>query len=250
MDLYRRSPLWLRRALAHPLYHVAQRTGSVAMPVARRLAWAHFGLTDVREDGVTPEGVGTVWVEVGANRGGSLARAPHGARVFAFEPNLRLLADIQRARPDASVIAAAVAEESGLRTFHLASFDAASSFLAVDEGSVSALPPEEQFRHEADVLVPTVRLDEFMGEAGLEVIDVLVSDTQGYDLEVLRSLGARIADVRRIEVEAWAEGRDQYVGASNSRAAVVEYLTGHGFALVEEHSIARGAALDLVFVRG
>lgn len=108
---------------------------------------------------------------------------------------------------------------------------------------------EHKFRHEADVLVPTLRLDEFMEAAGLEVIDVLVSDTQGYGLEVLRSLGTRIDDVRRIEVEAWVDGREQYIGAMNSRDAVVDYLTRHGFELEEAHGIARGAALDLVFVR-
>jgi len=249
IDFYRRSPLWLKRALAHPAYHLAQRTASFAMPLARRLAWSHFGLDEVRDRSATDDGAGMIWVEVGANRGGSLARAPQGARIFAFEPNLQLIADLQRARPDATVIGAAAAEANGVQPFHLASFDAASSFLAVDERSIAALPPEEQFRHEAEVLVPTVRLDAFMAAAGLDRIDVLVSDAQGYDLEVLRSLGTRIADVQRIEVEASVEGRDQYVGAANSRSAVVEHLTGHGFVLVEEHVIARGAAVDLVFVR-
>lgn len=189
----------------------------------------------------------SIWVEVGANRGGSLARAPRDARVYAFEPNHQLLREILTIRPDALVIPAAVGESNGVQTLHLTSFDAASSFLPIDDSQMVELPVEDRFVQVGDIPVPVVRLDSFMEAVGLDRIDTLVSDTQGYDLSVLRSLGDRIRDIGRIEVEASIPGREQYVGADNQRDAVVTYVEAFGFTLVAEYEIAHGAAVDLVF---
>ena len=46
-----------------------------------------------------------------------------------------------------------------------------------------------------------IRLDTFMAERGIDTIDLLEVDAQGEDLRVVQSLGDRIGDVRRIQIE-------------------------------------------------
>lgn len=111
------------------------------------------------------------------------------------------------------------------------------------------MPPEDRPLWTRETFVSTVRLDTFMAAAHLDRIDMLVVDAQGSDLSVLRSLGSRLADVRQIEVEAFLPGKAQYVGAENSREAVITYLTTHGFMLVAEYPIVQGTQVDLVFRR-
>lgn len=212
-----------------------------------RYEWAVEQPAPGETSGVIPSGDRPIWVEVGASQGGSLYEAPPNARVYAFEPNTLLLADLHRARPDATVIAAAVTGHDGMATFHFASDPAAGSLRPIDSTYVRQFLAADAYHETQASPVPTVRLDTFMQSVGLNRIDFLSVDAQGADLSVLQSLGDRLRDVRRIRVEAYLPGGSQYVDADNDREGIVQYLTARGFALVDEHPIVFNTYVDLLF---
>jgi hypothetical protein len=98
------------------------------------------------------------------------------------------------------------------------------------------------------VPVPTMRLDTFLSAAGVARVDFLKVDAQGTDLQVVRSLGARIRDVQRIQVEAAKPGHRQYAGAAD-RNEILAFLTANGFRLVLEEEQSHGQEVNLTFVR-
>lgn len=246
--MYQRLPKSIRAMIARLLFTTGGKLQRVGGNLRSRYSWAMDGTSQSSEPRETRSD-GLVWVEVGACRGGSLRAAPEGSLVYAFEPNVALLADLIHGYPEASVIPAAVGERNGLAPFHFTDDAATGSLRAIDHTYVTGLLGADAYQETSTGLVPMIRLDTFMDTVPLSRIDVLVVDAQGADLAVLKSLGGRLADVGRIQVEAYLPGGSQYIGADNDRDAIVSFLTSNHFTLVSEKDIAFGTYVDLTFAR-
>ena len=194
---------------------------------------------------------GGVWVDVGTCRGETtLSHARHNPnlRVFAFEPNLRMVSKLVGGVPNFLVFPMAVAEQDGTATFYLNEFEMASSLLPLNDEAVQTWVGVENHKVERAVTVPTVRLDTFMGLVGLERIDFLKIDAQGMDLAVARSAGQRLRDIARIAMEVAVAPVPLYKGAP-SKSEVLTFFGEAGFALERTESQTYGQEENLTFVR-
>jgi FkbM family methyltransferase len=135
--------------------------------------------------------------DVGANRGQTIE---HFRGVFAhpvihaFEPGLETFSELQRSRagiPDVHLNNVALGARAESRTFIQNQFDNMSSFL---EPSVDAWG-EVKDRYPVEVTT----VDDYCAAHGIARIDILKSDTQGFDLEVLKG-AQRMIEQRAIRL--------------------------------------------------
>jgi FkbM family methyltransferase len=122
--------------------------------------------------------------DVGANRGQSIERFRRRFEqplIHAFEPGREAFAELQRryaATPGIILNNTALGAQPESRTFLDNDHDDMSSFL---EPSVTAWG-EITSRYPVDVIT----LDDYCESRGVDRIDILKIDTQGFDLQVLR----------------------------------------------------------------
>jgi FkbM family methyltransferase len=192
-----------------------------------------------------------VWIDVGAHLGEktfSFAERNPSARVFAFEPNLKIASRLIGRLPNYVVITKAVAEEDGNAPFYLNRFEAASSLLPFVPDGLARWIGGDVLQVEATPHVPTIRLDTFLEQFGIERVSYLKIDAQGADLSVVRSLGTRISDVDRISLEVQITNVPLYRSGSQ-KSDVLRFLHESGFKLVATEQQSHGQEENLTFER-
>jgi len=191
------------------------------------------------------------WIDVGAHEGETtigFAAARADLLVYGFEPNLAVASRVMGRLRNYVVIPMAIALKDGTAELKLTAVDAASSLLDMDEevaakwigGAADLAVVNRQVVH-------TMRLDTFMNRMGIEHVHFLKVDTQGADLDVVRSAGDRLRDIDRIQMEV-TKGDQLYQGAA-STDEVLSFMAGHGFKLVEREDQTFGQEENLTFVR-
>jgi FkbM family methyltransferase len=185
-------------------------------------------------------------LDVGANRGQwTAALRSHGYRgqVLSFEPDSKAYEALESvAGRDAAwnVIRAAVGSSLGVAKLNAASDSAVSSFLSPTTAYIRRNPGGATARIET---VPIVRLDS-MSEILTSIGPLfLKSDTQGWDLEVLRGLGSVAERVVAVQVELSV--RPIYSGGSD-HLEVIEQLRERGFVPAGFFTVDRDASHRLV----
>src|SRR5262249_52269350 len=146
------------------------------------------------------------------------------------------------------VLPMAVDERDGAADFHVNRCRAASSLLALVPEGVSRWQGGEDLDVEATTTVPTIRLDTFLNAADIGKVAYLKIDTQGNDLAVLRSLGGRLKDVARIDLEVQITPVPLYQNAAEKQE-VIDFLTRAGFDLIDSVSQSHDQEQNLTFVR-
>ena len=155
---------------------------------------------------VVGPGAGAVCIDVGAHDGEFIRllkaklRRP---RIHAFEPAPEPFARLQAnhgADPDVTLVNAGVGDEAGRIEFHIYENQVLNSFLPILPSGAAILGNGKLLRN---LEVPVQRLDDYAAGSGLEKIDLLKIDTQGYELRVLG--GARrlleTGSVRAVAIE-------------------------------------------------
>ncbi len=137
---------------------------------------------------------GSVVFDVGANIGQYSLLASklvgEGGQVYAFEPSPDVLNKLQEniklnSAENIEVVAKAVTAKSGRMQFYTASEQG-------NQGVGSLLPAEAYRAHtrSADSIdVEALTLDDFCEDRGIERVDFLKIDVEGFDLEVLKGAG-------------------------------------------------------------
>ena len=95
--------------------------------------------------------------------------------------------------------------------------------------------------------VPCRRLDSLIREHGIERVRLLKIDAQGYDLEIIKSLGAEIGRVEELICEVQIS-QLPYRDASK-KEEIIEHLHSKGFLFVKQESQTYGQELNLYFRR-
>ena len=85
----------------------------------------------------------------------------------------------------------------------------------------------------------------FFARERIDAVELLKIDTEGPDLDVVRSAGDDIRRVKQIQLEVQS-GPEYYVGGTREEQAVA-YLAAHGFTLVRKWDHPHGWAHDLTF---
>ena len=192
-----------------------------------------------------------IWIDVGAHEGEltfPFAAADRSLLVYAFEPNLHAASRIMGRLRNYVVLPIAVAERDGSAVLQRNAYEQSSSLLPADEAGVKSWITEQEFKVVGTVTVPTMRLDTFMNEAGIDRVDYLKIDAQGLDLEVVKSAGDRLRDVAKVQLEATTVDYRQYEGAPDKRV-IIEYMGSRGFRLTEEEIQSHGQEANLTFLR-
>ena len=221
----------MRRFLGSAVHRVLDRFGYIL--VKRNFARFGYSLfTDVRRISRTwGWSVETVF-DVGANVGQfatETLRGLPGATVYSFEPHPGAFAELSRlSGPQLKTHELALAAEPGEATLYVYGSETETSL-------INSLTPNARFPqkfgfepHEVKVRCATV--DAFCQEAGIERIDLLKVDTEGFDLVVLRGAERMLREGRVRFV--YVEFNDLFARAGTTGGALVpiaEYLDPFGF---------------------
>lgn len=161
----------------------------------------------------------------------------YGCHVYAFECNPdclevcdTILASFQN--DNIHLVKKAVSLENGPITFYpfdLAKYDnmGASSMFKIDFSRRDPRDPDCQRPNpQMEIVVEGTRLDTFMEEYGVENVDLLCIDLQGYELNALKSLGKKLETAKYVLTECSIDST--YIGGA-SFAELAEYLVEAGF---------------------
>ena len=147
---------------------------------------------------------------------------------------------------------------SGVSVFNFAIDlqDGVASFFVNQDRQTSSLLPAvvserwsdyaENLCQESVIDVPVKRLDTFIKENQIEEVDFLKIDTQGNDLNVIKSAGSSIHRVKRLSLEV--QLTPLYDGGS-TKDDVIEYLEARGFRLSQSSLQTNGLEENLEFIR-
>jgi FkbM family methyltransferase len=167
--------------------------------------------------------------DIGANVGQSIARFNEllpDSRIWSFEPSpatFRTLAANVGKLPDVTLENLGVGSETGTRELFENDHPDMSSFLAPSETAWGKIVGRTS--------VPTTRLDDYCDAHGIGHIDVLKTDTQGYELEVLKGAERLIAAnrIRLVAMEVIFSNMYEELPAFD---VVYRHLVDRGFRLV------------------
>lgn len=133
-----------------------------------------------------------VFIDVGANTGAwslsFLQHMPHGGQGFLFEPSPLALEKLRRdltvhlETGRVNLISAAVSDKTGFMPFYMES----------DAGETSSLIQEHSQSEARRIEVRVTNLDAEIARCGLDFVDVLKIDAEGFDLHVIKGASASL----------------------------------------------------------
>lgn len=144
----------------------------------------------------------------------------------------------------------ALAESDGSVTFHIHDFDAASSIGVLSESYKQR--HNRHFEIVESVDVPCYHLGNFLHERGIHEIDTLVTDIQGFDLAVLKTLDPWIRNqaIRAIKSEVEQDQIPQSYEdiPGNKEKDFLEFL-GDDYELIHRRGEPGWSFNDLTWIR-
>ena len=161
----------------------------------------------------------------------------YGCSVYAFEcnPDCLEVCDTILAsfhNDNIHLVKKAISLENAPITFYpfdLAKYDnmGASSMFKIDFSRRD--PRDPDYKHpnpQIEISVEGTRLDTFMEHCGIDTVDLLCVDLQGYELNALKSLGKKLETAKYVLTECSTDST--YIGGALF-AELAEYLAEAGF---------------------
>jgi FkbM family methyltransferase len=134
----------------------------------------------------------------------------------------------------AEVIEAACSSEDGWADFHEYNNGMSSSLLKVHDDAKDKFGRAD-WKETTAYQVKTINLGKWLDDRGIGEIETLVTDAQGMDLEILKTLEARLKSksIKSIRTESDDEGFQHYQGFDNSLTAQREFMESCGYCPVK-----------------
>jgi FkbM family methyltransferase len=221
-------PGFIRRMVVNPILQSARRLGVYVTRDPEWLAYEHHlrrMLSTLRINCV---------LDVGSYRGDfarMLRRLGYLGLIISFEPvssNFEFLEIAREGDPDWKIHRMALGSAKGSAPIQVFTGTTFHSFLPPSEYGLAKFRDKMQVERTENV--PLERLDGLLDEIVKEIDDphiFLKVDTQGYDLEVMRGLGSRSAEISALQIEMAVN--PIYREATNSLADALTYLEARGF---------------------
>jgi FkbM family methyltransferase len=218
----------LGRAFLNPILRLARRLG---VYVTRDPDWLAYE-TNLRRI-LSALRINCV-LDVGSYRGDFarlLRRIGYAGLIISFEPvasNYELLEEARVEDTKWRIHRMALGSTAGHAPIRVFAGTTFHSFLSPSEYGLSRFPDKLQL--ERTETVPMERLDNLLDDLVKEVDDpriFLKVDTQGYDLEVIRGLGSKTADISALQIEMAVT--PIYEDPTNSFVEALSYLQSVGF---------------------
>jgi FkbM family methyltransferase len=172
--------------------------------------------------------------DVGANTGGNSAHFKNDKNntVYAFEPTPFLIkTHLNKLKDDNYIIIdKAVSDFSGYAEFNIAGQSdwGCSSLNTFEDNLTSTWPGRGDFIITEKINVEVIRLDDFIKNNNILLVDYLHCDTQGNDLKVLKSFGEEISKLKAGVVEGFRKN-PLYKDIDNSVDNIVSFLQSNDF---------------------
>lgn len=211
-------------------------------------------ITDIRNIlGISPA---KTIVDVGAHEGQTAARYAQGfpaAAIYSLEPFADSFARLQLNTRHLSAVKAfpwALGDADEQRELNVNQFSATNSLL---KAAVVTDPEVNRFLQPLrQVTIEMRRLDSFCRDQGIEFIDLLKLDVQGFEMDVLRG-GSRLLQSRRIALIYSEVTFESFYLGQTTFGELHPFLTEQGFELVDLYGQTRSAAsgirwCDMLFV--
>jgi FkbM family methyltransferase len=164
--------------------------------------------------------------DVGANAGQTLEeilRYWKNASVHCFEPNPQAFAELQRravGRSHVKLNPWALGSEAGEQTFKASESSTMSSFFAAGK--------DQSLRIVATYPMRIDTLDAYCERESIDHVDLLKTDTQGFDLNVIKGAAGMI-DQGKIDMILVEITFVEYYAGQASAGQLIDYLTDHEF---------------------
>jgi len=174
--------------------------------------------------------------DVGANTGQDSQHyaLDQANTVYAFEPTPQLLHEylypFTKKHPNYIVIPKAITDYDGTITFNVAGQHdwGCSSIHEFNDNLGETWPGRNDFKKTEEIQVECTTMRTFLLENNIEQVDYMHSDTQGNDLNVLKSFGDSINRLVGGQVEAYNKN-PLYKNIDNSCDNIKKFLKNNGF---------------------
>jgi len=125
-------------------------------------------------------------------------------QIIGFEPDEAECAALN-AKGEAFVkyLPFAVGEKVEPRTFHLLVAEGSSSLFRPNYTFISRFTPERNYAIKREIPIQTDTLDAVLKQSGIDNVDYLKIDTEGFEREILNGATETLKHVFAIEVEVW-----------------------------------------------
>jgi len=185
--------------------------------------------------------------DIGACQGESICKFEGYDEIYCFEPckhNFRILEKFCENDSRIKCYEFAISTEEGISKFNFHRHYAYSSLHNINYDSKDFISLLDNFDPGFDEIesvyeVDVMRLDTFISENNIDHIDLLKTDTQGNDLNVIKSLGNFIGRVNTIELEVQLK---PLYHNSPSREDIIDYMYKRNFTLLSE--VSNGLGLE------
>jgi len=195
-------------------------------------------------------------IDVGADTNGSETKKMRRGNtpIIFLEPNLKAFSRLQ-IEPYDMKLPMAIHKENGVVEFNLYQ-EGTHSIL---ETNVDRLPHFYIDGYSGNLavreawvprktIVPCIRLDTLINQLGIKHVEFLKIDTQGYDFEVIKSLGDKIGIVDSLVCEVQITAEEVYLNSSK-KSEIMEYMTARGFKLAATQKQTFDQEENLFFIR-
>ena len=206
---------------------------------------------DIEEDKTQ---YGKIGIDIGACIGETIHYFDKCDKVYAIEPGKEEFIQLkENYKNDKRIIPLnyAIAEENGSKSLNCYHNGRFSSFLEFQkEGEFYNFCQEnvESFDNlKEKINVETKRLDTFIDENEISEIEFIKIDTQGYDLNVVKSLGKYIDKVKKIQLESQ---KQTLYKNSPLKDEIISYMNNNNFKLIgnDYGEISKDFEEDLIFL--
>lgn len=196
---------------------------------------------------------GNIVIEVGSYLGDDalieLCRSLN-CQLYMFEPDSELYGLIaEKVRPydNLHVLNKAVSVCNGKTKFYISNHKSRSSVHKFIP-SVNKLWGDTfgNFHMLSEVEVNVTRLDTFMEENNISHVDLIIIDAQGEDLNVIKSLGDKITQCKRIQAEACVYKYPLYENVFTKKE-LTDYMKKYGFVVEKTWKDAMGRLENILF---
>jgi FkbM family methyltransferase len=197
-----------------------------------------------------------VIIDVGAHADGTDGKSRKretGYPVIYFEPDFDPFSRLQIS-PNDIKLPMIVGSRDGVMPFHFYQ-DGTHSVLETNleqinqyvDGFTGNPARVEDWTARCTMFLPSIRLDTLMRQMNIRKVDHLKIDAQGYDFEVIKSLGHRISDVRSIKCEVQITKVEVYKGQSK-KEELVSFMERNNFYINNIDTQTYGQEENITFI--
>lgn len=193
--------------------------------------------------------------DIGASNGIFSKKYSQTALIYAFEPNKTNIIKLKENCGNINnynIIEKAISDKEGVVEFFEANYTNSSSLLPFTNEVTKwkySTPNKDMLKTQSIYKVNTIRLDTFIEQENYHnmIIDFIKIDTQGHDLNVIKSLGKYIKNVREILCEVQITNFELYKDQSNKNELLI-YMKENNFEIRKVQSWSHNQEENIWFI--